>query len=368
MGKSIIDINGKRYDAHSGELLGKAGSHAQTETKPTRTARNGQVIDGFVKSAYNPSITPKQMLTVPAPLNMKKTSAARNASQASVSRKTEKSKTLMRSAVHKPDIKAQLKPVVKSQAPSELQSATVSTLVPAGKLSAQNVDHQRMARAKRLQQSQYVRRFTTVQQNHPTPLRSAILPVRQQQEVTPSKVQPQPHHAHDIFEAAIENAKSHELPKLAKRNSKKQKIIAIASAFGAVVLLVGFITYLNMSNIEIKIASVRAGFSAQLPSYSPTGYALSGGINAQNGVVATTYKSGDSTYTLQQQTSNWDSQTLYNDVVATSGEKQQTIQSQGRTVYIYGNNAAWVNGGVLYSLKTDGNINADQITAIAASI
>ena len=123
-----------------------------------------------------------------------------------------------------------------------------------------------------------------------------------------------------------------------------------------------------MSAIEVRVASVRAGFSAQLPSYAPTGYAREGGLKAQQGVVAATYRSGSSSYTLQQQTSDWDSQTLYDNVVAMADEKSETLNGQGRTVYVYGNKAAWVDGGVLYSMQTAGDISKDEILSIATSM
>ena len=140
------------------------------------------------------------------------------------------------------------------------------------------------------------------------------------------------------------------------------------AALAAVVIIAGFVGYLNMPKIEMRVASVRAGFSAQLPGYAPTGYALDGGVKAQHGVVATTYRSGSSSYTLQQQASDWDSQTLYDNVVALSSEKQQTVSGQGRTVYIYGNRVAWVNGGILYSMQTNGDLNSKEILSIATSI
>jgi hypothetical protein len=133
-------------------------------------------------------------------------------------------------------------------------------------------------------------------------------------------------------------------------------------------LICGFIGYMNMSSIEMRVASMRAGFSAQLPGYAPTGYSLHGGVKATQGVVATTYRSGSSSYTVQQQPSDWDSQTLFDNVVAVGSAQHQTMQDQGRTVYVYGDKAAWVNGGVLYSITSNGAINGKEILSIATSI
>jgi hypothetical protein len=174
--------------------------------------------------------------------------------------------------------------------------------------------------------------------------------------------------AADLFEAAIANASSHDQPKLKAKRSTRQKFVGITAGVAAFLVLSGFIAYTNMSNIEVRLASVRVGFSVQLPNYAPTGYALTGGVQAKSKVATATYRSGDSSYTLRQQTSDWDSQTLYDNVVAISSEQHDKLNASGQTVYVYGDNAAWVNGGVLYSLKTDGNISSQEILSIASSI
>lgn len=95
---------------------------------------------------------------------------------------------------------------------------------------------------------------------------------------------------------------------------------------------------------------------------------MNGSVQNQNGVVSVAFSSGDSGFKVKQQASNWDSQTLYDNVVASSGTSHKTFQSQGRTIYIYGNNAAWVNAGVLYNITTTGNLTPNEMVSIATSI
>ena len=399
MGNNIIEINGKRYDARSGSFLGDGVKSALQRQHSTH---HGRVIDGFVKkssaatakpSAYSDQVAPTQQ-TMPKAHVMQSMEPIKNAKRQVVKRvpaqpanghKPEKSKTLMRTVVKKPVATKG----VKAQGKAEIAAKTVSDLTPTHKLAAHNIDNRRLARARVATQSQRIQRFTTLQQNHPVQAR-AVNAARVQTPVhstppqrathttqpahnTAHTAQPQhsTHHqqrSQDLFEAAIANAKSHEQPAHKTKRSRGQKFAGITAGIAAFFILAGFIGYMNMSSIEMRVASVRAGFSAQLPGYVPTGYSMAGGIKAQRGVVATTYRSGDSSYTLQQQQSDWDSQTLFDNVVSMSGEQHQTLEQSGRTVYIYGNNAAWVNGGVLYSLKTGGSINNDQILSIATSM
>lgn len=402
MGNTIIEINGKRYDARSGELLGDG---TKSTIHPANVQRRGRAIDGMVKSsgatvkptAYTSGVNTNHQAvktvatlsakggTVMEPVRRKRKPAT------AADRKLEKSKTLMRHAVKKPVITP--KKPIKTQGASEIAAAPVSALTPSLKKSAENVDERRLARAHRTGKSEHVRRFTSIQQNHPVARQRPAVQHAEVRRANTAQPAPAPRHsvgttapghntAHhnpprsqhhtprqaDLFEAAIANARAHEQPAHKIKRKTSSKILNITAGLAAFLVLAGFVAYLNMSAIEVRVASVRAGFSAQLPGYAPTGYAREGGLKAQQGVVAATYRSGSSSYTLQQQTSDWDSQTLYDNVVAMADEKSETLSGQGRTVYVYGNKAAWVDGGVLYSMQTAGDISKDEILSIATSM
>lgn len=393
MGNNIIEINGKRYDAQNGTFLGDGSAKPAPKQ---HTTHRGRVIDGFVKpgatiTAYNSSTAPT---TVPKPVTQRP--VKRVTSHLKAGHQPQKAKTLMRHAVSKPV--APKKQPIKVQQPSELAAAPVAHIAPSHKVAAHNVNERRLARARAHSQHRTIQRFTNIQQNYPvtrgvqasrSSSSQAVLPAaelahanaahsghksaHQPAHNTGNKTQP-PHSQHhkqrsaDLFEAAIANAKSHEQPAHKPKKKASHKILNIAAGLAAFVALAGFIAYTNMSNIEVRIASMRAGFSAQLPSYNPTGYAMDGGPQAQRGMVTLKYRSGTNTYTLQQQSSDWDSQTLSDNIDGQSTEKTETLSAAGRTVYVYGDNAAWVNGGVLYSMKTAGDISNQEILAIATSM
>jgi len=146
-------------------------------------------------------------------------------------------------------------------------------------------------------------------------------------------------------------------------------LVNTLAGLGAFLIIGGFVAYLNVPNIELHVASLQAGFHAQIPGYKPTGYAMDGGVHAKNNTVAMRFTSGDSAYTVTQQQSDWDSQTLLDNYVAFAGGAHKTIQSRGRTIYIYnGTNAAWVNGGVRYDISGSASLTSDELVSLATSM
>jgi len=167
-------------------------------------------------------------------------------------------------------------------------------------------------------------------------------------------------------------ATSHEQPahKVRHRRSGKRRLANTLAIIAAFLVIGGFIGYLNLPAIELRVASVRAGFGASLPTYSPTGYALKDGVRQTGGIVSLTFRSGESQYQITQQSSDWNSQTLLDNTLALNG-KHETIQKNGQTIYIYkndGTNAAWVSGGVRYDIIGNAELSKDEIAAIATSL
>jgi hypothetical protein len=137
----------------------------------------------------------------------------------------------------------------------------------------------------------------------------------------------------------------------------------------AILVFGGFMAYLNMSKIEIRIASVRAGFIAQMPSYEPTGYALDTRLSSSPGKVELTFRSGSSAYKLTQAPSTWDSATLLAEDEANYGAPQQIVQKQDLTVYVYSaTEADWVNNGVLYQVTGNAFLGANRLVDLATSV
>ena len=170
-------------------------------------------------------------------------------------------------------------------------------------------------------------------------------------------------------------------PKRAKRSSRhttrmprfgfRRVLIALACAAAAVFAIVYFVN-LNTPNIDLGIAAMQAGINCGVqPKYIPRGYNLSS-FTAEAGKIVIYYANSEDNgaFSLTLENSAWDSNALYSNYVRdTYGDNYTAIREQGLTLYVSGSNAAWVNGGILYKLKTtSGTLTKKQITTIAANL
>ena len=159
-----------------------------------------------------------------------------------------------------------------------------------------------------------------------------------------------------------------------KKQTEKRKpgIFRFATAGVALLLVAGYFSYLSMPNLSVRIAAAQAGVDATYPSYKPSGYSLSGPVAYKDGSVTIAYAANGTNekYTISQTNSSWDSTAVeQNYVRAQAGEDFSTTRTGGLTIYTYnGNNAAWVNGGILYTISGDTNLSPDQISRIATSM
>ena len=77
-----------------------------------------------------------------------------------------------------------------------------------------------------------------------------------------------------------------------RRLTTQPRLITIMMSSLALLLIAGYLTYLNLPNISMRVAAVRAGISANYPNYQhPDGYRFAGPITYQPGEVNITFKS-----------------------------------------------------------------------------
>lgn len=164
---------------------------------------------------------------------------------------------------------------------------------------------------------------------------------------------------------------------IAKKKKKSflkrhKKHVNIFTVIIFVILVGGYITYANLPNLSTHIAAAQAGIHATYPEYHPDGYSVSGPVSYSNGTVTIHFaaNSGSGKFVITQTKSSWDSSALQNDVNVKSDGQFITTEQQGLTIYTYGSNASWVNGGILYTIKSSGNtlLSGDQIRQIAVSM
>ena len=147
--------------------------------------------------------------------------------------------------------------------------------------------------------------------------------------------------------------------------------LSVAGAMVALLAFGGYLTYHNMPAIATRMAAAQAGINASFPSYQPSGYSLAGGISQQQGSVLMKFaaNAGPGTFTLTQSRSDWDSSAvLANYVLPSFGRNFATTTSRGLTIYSTHNAAAWVNGGILYTIKGNAPLSSEQVERIAASM
>ncbi len=174
------------------------------------------------------------------------------------------------------------------------------------------------------------------------------------------------HAIHSALEKAVTNKSDFKAPKKSKRNFG-----AIAVASLALMLLAGYLTYINMPSLSVKVASAQAGIAASYPSYQPSGYGLTGPVAFNDGQVTMKFaaNTGTQNFTLNQSRSTWDSSALLDNYVQQASNGQyETFQDSGLTIYTYGSNAAWVNGGILHTINGDATLSSEQIRHIATSM
>jgi hypothetical protein len=189
-------------------------------------------------------------------------------------------------------------------------------------------------------------------------------------------MQPAPKPAAVIKEEAVqqslEQAPSHSANHQQVEKVKRfPRVLSVASASLALLLLGGYFTYLNMPSLSVRVAAAQAGVNASYPSYHPDGYSLNGPVAYTQGEVKMKFASngGPQNFTVSQSKTSWDSSAvLDNYIKQKAGDNYITYDEHGLTIYTYGGNAAWVNGGVLYTITGDAPLSGDQIRHIATSM
>jgi hypothetical protein len=155
-----------------------------------------------------------------------------------------------------------------------------------------------------------------------------------------------------------------------KQRLSRSRLSAIVTSSLALLLLGGYLTYINLPNISMRVAAVRSGVSAKYPSYNPDGYHFAGPITYQPGEVNISFKSDtdSKSFVIKQKPSSWDSQAVLSNYVTKQTGTYLTYQERGLTIYSFDNRAAWVNGGLLYTIDGDAPISSEQLLHIATSM
>ncbi|MBW3568662.1 DUF4367 domain-containing protein [Candidatus Parcubacteria bacterium] len=345
--KNYIEINGRKYDSRTGQMI---GSHIPPGTTDSRPVASRSInMDGVIRkpqaktnnSVFSPRIKPAKPANVARSVKPAKTKSV------------QKSTTLMRPAVKKPEHK----PAVKTQE----HNPPVIKHAPEGRLK----------RAGQVKKSPHIRRFNASQHRPEVVKRQAPMHVVHQKPAAPREenvIQKSINESIDQFDQVIHDATSHLETYVEKHKPKKPRKLVFTAASLSVILLCGLLIYQAVPAVNVKLAGNKAGFSAGLPAYSPAGYGLSDNVQASSGEVTLAYSSRTDSkgYKVHQQPSNWNSQSLVNNFLLAENKPYQTYENNGKTIYIYEEtNATWVDGGIWYRIEGDASLTSDQLLRIA---
>lgn len=283
----------------------------------------------------------------------------------SVHQQPQKSQTLHRAALTRPAIKtvpSQQPPAQFTQKPNIQRSPAISKF---GAAAPQQTPAQAQQAA--LQQTE-----TTEQpQVHPAVARALNNLNQRQAPQKPKPAQSPKELKEALIKERLAEVETTEKTKVKKSRNpfKRSRLSAIATSTLAMLLLGGYLTYINLPNISMRVAATRAGVAANFPGYQPAGYSFEGPITYSAGEVAVRFKDKDNkNFTVTQKTSNWDSQAVLDNYILKQTDSYLTYQEHGLTIYSYENKAAWVNGGMLYSIEGNANLSGEQILSIATSM
>jgi hypothetical protein len=372
-GNNTIELNGKRYDTRTGKLL--SGHHAPAKpaakpashsAQPVATAKSSHQLSK-VKAPAKPRVARSIDGIRPASPGRKPT-ASRKTNHAA-RRNTQRSQTLMRgNAIQKP-----ASPIAVSAPSRDIIGSTAPLY---------GVDPARLKRAEHAHLDKRISRFAL------PVITSEAAPAKPTPAATPPTEPPQPTLVVapppvSTLEQAVRNADSHTQQKakapsrlahhrVAKKLGVKPRSVATTAAVLLFVSLGSLAVYTNMPRIRTQIAGSKAGISASLPASVPSGFNLSSNIDHSNGEVVLTYGSqADSgrNFTITQTESFWTSESLRENFLSALDTDYQTVQENGKTVYVYGQNATWVDGGIWYRVEAaNAQLSSQQLTQLTRSL
>lgn len=145
--------------------------------------------------------------------------------------------------------------------------------------------------------------------------------------------------------------------------------VRVGTAGLCILLLAGYVTYLNYPNIAVRVAASRANVNASMPEYVPGDYDFSGPVAYGSGRLTINFSNQGQTISLSQSQTQWDSQSLLTNYINRRTSDYETYRQNGLTIYTYDNrHAAWVNGGTMYTIDSETYLSQQEIVNMASSL
>ena len=155
-----------------------------------------------------------------------------------------------------------------------------------------------------------------------------------------------------------------------KRGKGRRIFLALVCSSAAVAALVAFVNF-SIPDISVRVAAIQTGIEATYPTFIPRNYTLVNVTSEKDGMVTMFFDGPEgASFSLSEEKSTWDSTALLNNYVKKNYPQDfTTLREQGITIYVRGEKASWVNGGLLYKINANGkNLTKEQIKNIATSL
>jgi hypothetical protein len=153
----------------------------------------------------------------------------------------------------------------------------------------------------------------------------------------------------------------------AKQSTRKPSLVKIAAALAAIAIMAGVVWTQNSPKLAFHNAAAQVGIDATLPTYIPSSYHQAGPVQVSDGQLTLNFASPSDNQPLKitQQQSSWDANSLRDNYISQQTDNYLAVQGEGLTIYMFGNQANWVNHGVWYQISGTSKLSRDQIIKIA---
>lgn len=155
--------------------------------------------------------------------------------------------------------------------------------------------------------------------------------------------------------------------KAAKQSTTTPSVLKIGAALVAIGIMGGIVWLQNSPKLAFRNAAAKAGIAASLPTYIPSSYHQVGGASTSPGTLTLNFSSPSAGQPLKitQRASDWDANALRENYVSEQSTNFLAVQGQGLTIYLYGNQANWINHGVWYQLSGTSKLGREDVLKIA---
>ncbi len=153
----------------------------------------------------------------------------------------------------------------------------------------------------------------------------------------------------------------------AAKTTKAPSVLKVGAALAAIAIMGGFVWLQNSPKLAFRSAASKAGIEASLPTYIPSSYHQNGPATVGDGQLTLDFRSpsSDDPLRISQKKTAWDSNSLRENFITRQSDNYVAVSGQGLTIFLYNDNASWVNHGIWYNVSGTAKLSREQILKVA---